>query len=117
MAMGCYSAAWLVRGGWFLGAVLQDAHMQTPRVAPIRTLIRSKLSFNTWLILCLTFCLFLIRSLLLCCLDATSMCISHFWGPLSLALVLELVKHLIIGSIGTNLLIFLGVSPHDLLCI
>ena len=45
------------------------------------------------------------------------MCISNFLGPFSHALVLELVKHLIVGSIWSNLLIFLSISPHDLFCI
>ena len=66
------------------------------------TCIRSQLSFNRWF------------GLHFCCLNATCM-ISNFVGPLSHTLVLELVKHLIIGSIWSNLLIFLSVSTHDLL--
>ena len=45
------------------------------------------------------------------------MSISILLGLPSHFLVLELVKHLIIGSVGSNLLIFLCVSPHDLFCI
>ena len=45
------------------------------------------------------------------------MSISILLGLPSHFLVLELVKYLIIGSIGSNLLIFLCVSPHDLFCI
>ena len=79
--------------------------MQRFGLAPYWTCIRSKLSFYRWL------------SLHLCCLNATSMSISILLGLPSHFLVLELVKHLIIGSIGSNLLIFLCVSPHDLFCI
>ena len=104
--IGCHCATRLVWRSWFWDAVLQDTHLQILRLTPYWTCIRSQLSFDRWL------------SLYIRRLNATCMCISNFLGPiLSHTLVLELIKHLIIGSIGSNLLIFLGIRPHDLFCI